>query len=401
MHILSWRYFGYTKQDLVPFEPILAEDNLATLANYSRLCGWLFAATAGFHTLFGFFTPIEAIPLLAASGMVLLLRQAALSLQNDRVRIVLHSRWTTTLFTAIVYFLAVVYDVLQHPTEINLLVCLILLCEPLLFDSYPNHNLFRSALSLGLVVYLECLAPDPHRLTNLMYCTLATLLGLYLAWHKTRNMFGMLLHAQREREAVESEANMQAAVNQMQPHFICNMLSTLQQLCCYDEEETRKALAQFSDYMRVSTDALNFSGLVPFNRELVHVRTYAALEQLRFGDCLKMAYHIKTDRFFLPSLTLQPLVENAITHGLGSKPGGGTVTIDAWETTTSFCVAIHDDGCGTDIDPLAGVPPQPTSGNLNLANVQQRLRALAGGRLFFHSCINEGTTVTILLPKER
>lgn len=401
MCIVSWRYFGYTKQDLVPFEPILAEDNLSTLANYCNLFGWLFAVTAGLHTLFGFFTPAEAVPLLSASGIILLLRQAALTLQRDRSHIVLHSRWTTTLFTAIAYFLAIVYDVLQHPTSINLLICLILLCEPLLFDSYPDHSLFRSALSLGLVVYLEYRAPDPHRLTNLMYCTLSTLLGLYLSWHKTRNMFGMLLHAQREREAVESEANLQAAINQMQPHFVCNMLSTLQQLCCYDPEQTRDALGQFSDYMRVSTDALNFSGLVPFNRELVHVRTYAALEQLRFGSCLKMTYHIETDRFFLPALTLQPLVENAITHGLGNKPGGGTVTIDAWETMDSFCIAIRDDGNGTDIDPLSGVPPQPKIGSISLPNVQHRLRTLAGGQLFFHSCINGGTTVTILLPKER
>lgn len=341
------------------------------------------------------------MPLLLAAGATFLLRWVALHCMKSPEKLVPRARILTGLFTALIYFLGVYYDLLRHPDEINVLVCLVMLIQSLLFDSRPGRNLAVSVSGLALVIVWEFYVPDPHRLTNIMYCSLAALIGLYLAWHKTRNMFGMLLYAQREKTAVEKETSTQAAVSQIQPHFISNMLSTIQILCDDDPAKAKDALGLFADYMRVSTDAIDFNGLVAFPRELAHVRNYAALEQLRFGGKLQVVYAIETEDFLLPALTLQPLVENAITHGIGNKRGGGTVTIATSEDADTWIITVQDNGCGTDVIEANGLPPHQAGNSIGLANVRQRVESIARGRLHFNSSQNRGTTVTILLPKER
>lgn len=401
MNLTQWKNFGYPGQDLTPFEPVLAGDNLVTLTNYGRLCGILFFTTSVCHYLFGFFQPLTAVPLLLAAGAAFLLRQAARQCLNNPDKLVPRARLLTGLFTMLIFLLGVYYDLIRHPDKINVLICLVMLIQSLLFDARPGHNLAVSLSGLAVVVVWECYVPDPNRLTNIMYCFLAALIGLYLAWHKTRNMFGMLMYAQREKAAVEKETSTQAAVSQLQPHFISNMLSTIQILCDDAPAKAKDALGLFADYMRVSTDAFDFNGLVAFTRELAHARNYAALEQLRFGDKLQVVYDIESEDFLLPALTLQPLVENAITHGIGNKRGGGTVTITTRAEADSWLIAVQDDGCGTDNIAADGLPPQQEGVSIGLANVRQRVESIAGGQLHFNSSKNKGTTVTIVLPKER
>ena len=401
MNLTQWKNFGYPGQDLTPFEPVLAGDNLVTLTNYGRLCSVLFVSTAMLHCLFGFFQPLGAVPLLLAAGAAFCLRWAAQRCLNNPDKLVPRARLLTGLFTTLIFLLGVYYDLIRHPDEINVLICLVMLIQSLLFDARPGHNLTVSLSGLAVVVVWECYVPDPNRLTNIMYCFLAALIGLYLAWHKTHNMFGMLMYAQREKAAVEKENSTQAAVSQLQPHFISNMLSTIQILCDDAPAKAKDALGLFADYMRVSTDAFDFNGLVAFTRELAHARNYAALEQLRFGNKLQVVYDIESEDFLLPALTLQPLVENAITHGIGNKRGGGTVTIITRAEADSWLIAVQDDGCGTDNIAADGLPPQQEGGSIGLANVRQRVESIAGGRLHFNSSKNKGTTVTVVLPKER
>lgn len=401
MNFTQWKNFGYPGQELTPFEPVLARDNLVTLTNYGRLCSILFVTTPVCHCLFGFFQPLSAVPLLLAAGAAFFLRWAAQRCLNDPDQLVPRARLLTSLFTLLIFLLGVYYDLIRHPTEINVLLCLVMLIQLLLFDARPGHNLTVSLSGLAVVVLWECYVPDPHRLINIMYCFLASLIGLYLAWHKTHNMFGMLLYAQREKAAVEKETSTQAAVSQFQPHFISNMLSTIQILFDADPAGAKDALGQFAEYMRVSTDAFEFNGPIAFQRELAHVRNYAALEQLRFGGRLRVEYNIEVEDFFLPALTLQPLVENAITHGIGNRHGGGTVTIATQADTDNWRITVQDDGCGVDTVSPDGLPPPKASGITSLANVRHRVEFIAKGRLYFNSKKDRGTTVTILLPRER
>lgn len=213
-----------------------------------------------------------------------------------------------------------------------------MLIQLLLFDARPGHNLTVSLSGLAVVVLWEVLRAGPHRLINIMYCFLASLIGLYLAWHKTHNMFGML-PCPAEKAAMEKETSTQAAVSQFQPHFISNMLSTIQILCDDAPAKAKDSLGLFADYMRVSTDAFNYNGLVSFPRELARATT-PRWSNSRFGNKLQVVYDIESEDFLLPALTLQPLVENAITHGIGNKRGSGTMTI----ATASRQLADHRAG---------------------------------------------------------
>ena len=260
MNFTQWKNFGYPGQELTPFEPVLARDNLVTLTNYGRLCSILFVTTPVCHCLFAFFQPLSTVPLLLAAGAAFFLRRAAQRCLNDPDHLVPRARLLTSLFTLLIFLLGVYYDLIRHPTEINVLLCLVMLIQLLLFDARPGHNLTVSLSGLAVVVLWECYVPDPHRLINIMYCFLASLIGLYLAWHKTHNMFGMLLYAQREKAAMEKETSTQAAVSQFQPHFISNMLSTIQILCDDAPAKAKDSLGLFADYMRVSTDAFNYNG---------------------------------------------------------------------------------------------------------------------------------------------
>ena len=103
----------------------------------------------------------------------------------------------------------------------------------------------------------------------------------------------------------------------------------------------------------------------------------------------------------IPKMILQPLVENAITHGIGNKRGGGTVTIATREEPDNWLITVQDDGCGTDNIAADGLPPQQEGGFIGLANVRQRVESIARGRLHFSSIKNKGATVTVVLPKER
>lgn len=401
MTFTEWKNLGQSEADLETLGPILAVDNLSTLANYCQVFGLLFFTTPILHMMFGFFDLQSALPMLAGSGLLALLRQTALRVRCIPGDVRPLSHLLTRTFIAAVYLLVVFYDIIFHPSDRNMLVCLTLVAQPLLFDAQPLDNLRISALALAIVVLLELHIADPRRINNLMYALLSALLGLYLGWHKTSNMFGMLLYARREKSATERESGTQAAVGQIQPHFVCNMLSTIRLLCEKDPCAARIALTRFVDYMRVSTDAIDYNELTSFDRELDHARNYALLEQLRFGGKLQVAWHIDTIDFLLPTLTLQPLVENAITHGIGGRPEGGLVEITTYAQPRFFCVVVKDNGCGTDAEACTDVPPPKGMGLVSLQIVQQRVRSIAGGQLYFHSIKGKGTTVTIVVPRER
>lgn len=185
-------------------------------------------------------------------------------------------------------------------------------------------------------------------------------------------------------------------VSQIQPHFLYNSLTSIAQLCEKDPPKAKKATIEFADYMRHNMNSLKDEKPVPFETELSHLKVYLSLEKMRFGEDLNIVFDIETTDFLVPSLAVQPLVENSVKHGVGMKEDGGTVTIATKEYDDRFEVIVSDDGVGFD-------PSEPKNDgriHVGMDNVRRRIKTMCNGDLEIDSQVNKGTVARIVLPKE-
>jgi sensor histidine kinase YesM len=197
----------------------------------------------------------------------------------------------------------------------------------------------------------------------------------------------------QEREI--NEMQIRLVISQIQPHFLYNSLNTIYYLCEKDVSLAQEAINHFSNYLRGNMNALGASKPVDFEVELNHVKNYLALEEMRFGDELQVVYDIETTDFLIPSLCLQPLVENAVKHGVGKKLGGGTVTIRVKEMSDSYEVIVEDDGVGYAV----GERKEDGRTHVGIENVRNRIERMVHGSLFVRSEIGRGSVAVIHIPK--
>ena len=212
------------------------------------------------------------------------------------------------------------------------------------------------------------------------------------------------INAVRKAEKMEAEqkiirAQLQESriaimISQIQPHFIYNTLGTIQQLCKEDPEKASNLVRNFSLYLRGNFSELDNTLPIRFLQELEHVRYYTEIELIRFPD-MTVNYDLQVNEFLLPALSVQPLVENAIKHGLMGLEEGGTVTVASYETDTHYCVKVSDDGIGFDVDET-----KDDKKHIGIRNVRERLQIMCGGTLTVESKKGEGTTALIQIPKE-
>jgi len=198
---------------------------------------------------------------------------------------------------------------------------------------------------------------------------------------------------QAERELAESRISIM--LSQIQPHFLYNSLAVISRLCDENPAEAKRATINFSNYLRANMNLLESSEPIPFENELNHTISFLNLEKAMYGEALKVTYDIQTKNFKLPPLTVQPIVENAVKHGIGKKEGGGTVTISTKETESYFFVIILDDGAGF----ATGKNTSNGERQIGINNVRLRLSAQCGGQLEIVSKQGAGTTATIIIPK--
>lgn len=204
-----------------------------------------------------------------------------------------------------------------------------------------------------------------------------------------------LIRTNRQEADIEKSQN-RVLRSQIQPHFLFNSLTAIAQLCEKDPALAKQATITFSEYYRGNLRAINHAAPIPFTQELEHLKMYLFIEQLRYGDSLNVVFDIETTDFHLPPLTIQPLVENAVKHGIGGKEDGGTVTVSTRNHGDCVMVLISDNGVG--FDPNA-VSPQDRN-HVGLENVKNRLRLMCDAALEVQSAPGAGTTITISVPKE-
>ena len=195
-----------------------------------------------------------------------------------------------------------------------------------------------------------------------------------------------------ERELVESRISVM--MSQIKPHFLYNALTAIVQLCDENPAMAKKAAMDFSSYLRSNMESLNNNKMISIEKEIDHVKHYLSLEKAIYGKALEINYIIETDGFAVPPLTIQPIVENAVKHGIGKKEGGGTITVSISETEAGYLVTVTDDGAGYDVNK----PLKNKDLHIGIVNVRKRLE-LCGGKLELSSEPGKGTTAEIKLPK--
>ena len=250
--------------------------------------------------------------------------------------------------------------------------------------------LVYGAHSMGaLKVYLTTEDPPDSNLIELTK-GLAGMLSLQLE----------LAQAQREAQLAEA-AKLDALRAQINPHFLFNTLNTIAMKARTDPEEARRLLVRLSDFLRY---AMKHSGhLAPFGEEYFFVRTYLFLERARYGERLKVRYDVDPQCLSLPVpvLTIQPLIENAVKHGISTRPGGGLVELKARLEHIGgvLRIKVTDNGVGIEPERLSELM---TVGNQvsALANIYERLVRIYGGRASFDvaSTPGKGTSVSLSLP---
>lgn len=200
------------------------------------------------------------------------------------------------------------------------------------------------------------------------------------------------------QQNLELETTRTALVlSQIQPHFLFNSMTAVMDLCDTNPLEAKAALQELSDYLHYKITALSANLLVDFSEDLEFLQNYLKLETRRFGARLKVEYDIETRDFQVPLLTLQPLAENAIRHGLSKKPGGGTLRILTREIGEYYSILVEDDGVG-----FLPADTRNASGNhVGLNSVRNRLAILCGGSLTVRSTPGVGTTVEITIRKKK
>lgn len=197
--------------------------------------------------------------------------------------------------------------------------------------------------------------------------------------------------------------------SQIQPHFIYNTMNTIYGLCDEDTEEAKQAICDFSDYLRGNFESLERTDPIYFRKELEHTRFYLSIEKRRFRNDLNIIIDTPVTDFKLPPLTVQPLAENAIRHGIRKKMQPGLLAIRTRETDDAYEIIIEDDGVGFDTEILkqGGVKEhrdtedvlQGDHIHVGIANARARIEQISNGTLEVESSPGKGTVVTIKIPK--
>lgn len=215
----------------------------------------------------------------------------------------------------------------------------------------------------------------------------------------------LLLYAYMQKEQAQtlgqraldlSKSDTERMLSQIQPHFLYNALVAVSQLCDISPTDAREMVSKFARYLKVNLDSLQQQAPIPFEDELDHTRIYLYIERKRFEERLAIDLDIRATDFRVPVLTLQPIVENAVRHGVTKRASGGTVRILSEDAGDAWRITVADDGVGFD----SGAPARDGQRHVGIENVRSRLASVCAGSLDITSVPGSGTTATITIPKE-
>ena len=271
---------------------------------------------------------------------------------------------------------------------------------------YPRKPGMQVAKRLPLICLLGIMADVvafyvKGNSSGLLFSLLAFL--LYIVFTGIATMFNYseqeMQLAEKDRQLAEKERKLTerriaTMMSQIRTHFIFNVLTAISGFCKYDAEKADEALILFSRYLRRNIKIIEEEGLIDFSKELDQLQDYVSLEQLRFPDTITFEEKIEESDFQIPPLTIQPIVENAIRHGMVEHGRKGTVRLHTMSDERNIIITISDDGVGF-------IPEECVKeDSVGIRNVRFRLENMVRGSLTIESNPDKGTKVTIYIPKE-
>ena len=268
---------------------------------------------------------------------------------------------------------------------------------------------YKKILTLRVTLFLITFTVLPLAAMSLQFlwdptpeylATTLSLVVIYILFHG--EIANRLIENEKQLANAEKqlyESRISVMLSQIQPHFLYNSLNAIRGLCRKDPEQAREAIGSFAEYLRGNMDSLNKREPIPFIRELSHIENYLKLEKFRFGDELKVNYDIKEKNFFIPALSVQPLVENAVKHGICEKENGGTLTLKTYRDGEYIVIEVSDDGIGFDAEKL--ISEDKERSHIGIQNTRERLKQMIGASLTIESLPGKGTVAKIrFIPEE-
>ncbi len=269
-----------------------------------------------------------------------------------------------------------------------------------LIDVILIHNLCglirrRNKLSKRYYyAFLVCFLPMTAAMLIHLFINVFTFFAICLSVCAL-SMFTLILSDQihnymhQQREIAHQRASIM--VLQMRPHFIHNTMTSIYYLCGQDPQKARQVTLDFNTYLRKNFNAIVSEEPVSFSEELEHTQAYLAVEQAQFEDQLFVDFDIPHTSFCVPPLTLQPIVENAVKHGMDPESDPLRVSIRTRKTDSGSEIIVEDNGSGFD-------PAEDSEPNHALANIRQRLEMMCGGKLAVMPREGGGTVVKVTIP---
>lgn len=196
--------------------------------------------------------------------------------------------------------------------------------------------------------------------------------------------------------SMDTIENMQLSLLLMQirPHFINNSLAAIRGMIRRDPEKAVDALNHFSGYLQDTMHSILKTNMIPLSQEMELIDNYLYMENTRFHDSITVNKELAPVDFYVPPLTVQPLVENAVRHGLRGIQTPGQLTIRTEIDSKEYRIIVIDNGCGFDTTQ----PPDPSREHVGLKNVRTRLELMCGGKLSIQSTPGSGTISTVHIP---
>ena len=244
---------------------------------------------------------------------------------------------------------------------------------------------------IAFIIFLIPLATT-FLLYSFFYLEVTLFFGVVIS---TLSMFGIILYDQiekyfeQQREISKQRANIM--ILQMRPHFIYNAMMSIYYLCAKDTKKAQQVTLDFTTYLRKNFTAIASEEKISFEDELEHTRAYLAIEQVQFEDNLLVEYEIEHKNFKIPPLTLQPIVENAVKHGMDPEKFPLKILIRTQKNNLGSQIIVENDG--SDFSPEEDYKP-----NTALSNIRQRLEMMCGGKIKIIPRKGGGTVVTVTIP---